>query len=96
MPLDSPYLQAAAAAIEAGFGRRPVFIREGGSIPVVNTFADVLAPTCCCWAGARTTTTRTAPTRSSRSPTSTAASGPVRRCGRSCATVKRQMRDMND
>jgi succinyl-diaminopimelate desuccinylase len=42
MPLDSPYLQAAAAAIEKGFGRRPVFIREGGSIPIVNTFADVL------------------------------------------------------
>jgi succinyl-diaminopimelate desuccinylase len=42
MPLDSPYLQAAAAAIEKGFERRPVFIREGGSIPIVNTFADVL------------------------------------------------------
>jgi acetylornithine deacetylase/succinyl-diaminopimelate desuccinylase-like protein len=42
MSLDSPYLQAAASAIEAGFGRRPVFIREGGSIPIVNTFADVL------------------------------------------------------
>jgi acetylornithine deacetylase/succinyl-diaminopimelate desuccinylase-like protein len=42
MPLDSPYLQAAAVAIETGFGRRPVFIREGGSIPIVNTFADVL------------------------------------------------------
>jgi succinyl-diaminopimelate desuccinylase len=42
MPLDSPYLQAAAAAIEAGFGRRPVFIREGGSIPIVNLFAQVL------------------------------------------------------
>jgi acetylornithine deacetylase/succinyl-diaminopimelate desuccinylase-like protein len=42
MPLDSPYLQAAASAIEQGFGRRPVFIREGGSIPVVNTFANLL------------------------------------------------------
>ncbi len=42
MPLDSPYLQAAAKAVETGFGRRPVFIREGGSIPIVNTFADVL------------------------------------------------------
>jgi acetylornithine deacetylase/succinyl-diaminopimelate desuccinylase-like protein len=42
MPLDSPYLQAAAAAIERGFQRRPVFIREGGSIPIVNTFAEVL------------------------------------------------------
>ena len=42
MPLESPYLEAAADAIETGFGKRPVFIREGGSIPIVNTFADVL------------------------------------------------------
>ncbi|MAT68103.1 MAG: peptidase M20 [Planctomycetaceae bacterium] len=42
MPLDSPYLQAAARAIETGFDRRPVFIREGGSIPIVNTFAEAL------------------------------------------------------
>lgn len=42
MSLDSPYLQAAAAAVEAGFERRPVFIREGGSIPIVSTFASVL------------------------------------------------------
>jgi succinyl-diaminopimelate desuccinylase len=45
--LDSPYIHAAAAAIESAFGREPVFIREGGSIPIVNTFtaelgADVL------------------------------------------------------
>jgi succinyl-diaminopimelate desuccinylase len=40
--LDSPYIEAAAAAIEAGFGRAPVFIREGGSIPIVTTFADEL------------------------------------------------------
>ena len=42
MPLESPYLEAAAEAIEAGFGKRPVFIREGGSIPIVNTFAHQL------------------------------------------------------
>ena len=42
VPLESPYISAAAAAIEAGFGRRPVFIREGGSIPIVNTFAQQL------------------------------------------------------
>jgi succinyl-diaminopimelate desuccinylase len=40
--LDSPFIRAAAAAIEAGFGRAPVFIREGGSIPIVNTFASEL------------------------------------------------------
>ncbi len=35
---DSAYFQAAARAIEQGFGRAPVFCREGGSIPVVSTF----------------------------------------------------------
>ena len=40
--LDSPYMRAAAAAIEAGFGRAPVYIREGGSIPIVTTFTQVL------------------------------------------------------
>ena len=42
VPLESPYIGAAAAAIEAGFGRPPVYIREGGSIPIVNTFAREL------------------------------------------------------
>jgi len=42
VPLDSPYIHAAAAAIETGFGRPPVFIREGGSIPIVTTFAQQL------------------------------------------------------
>ncbi len=35
---DNPYVQAAGRAIEQGFGRTPVFCREGGSIPVVSTF----------------------------------------------------------
>ncbi len=44
--LDHPALVAAANAIERGFGKRPVFQREGGSIPVVATFAELLqAPT---------------------------------------------------
>jgi succinyl-diaminopimelate desuccinylase len=42
VPLDSPYINAAARAIEAGFGRAPVYIREGGSIPIVGTFAREL------------------------------------------------------
>jgi succinyl-diaminopimelate desuccinylase len=42
VPLDSPFVRAAEQAIEEGFGRRPVFIREGGSIPVVGTFHDLL------------------------------------------------------
>ncbi len=31
-----PGVRAAVRAIEAGFGTKPVFIREGGSIPVVG------------------------------------------------------------
>ena len=42
VPLDSPYVKAAAAAIEQGFSRAPLFIREGGSIPIVTTFGQVL------------------------------------------------------
>jgi acetylornithine deacetylase/succinyl-diaminopimelate desuccinylase-like protein len=42
VPLESPYVQAAARAIEHGFGRPPVYIREGGSIPVVSTFRQQL------------------------------------------------------
>jgi acetylornithine deacetylase/succinyl-diaminopimelate desuccinylase-like protein len=42
VPLDSPYVEAAARAIEQAFGRRPVFTREGGSIPVVATFHQTL------------------------------------------------------
>lgn len=42
MPIDSPFLEAAADAVEIGFENRPVFIREGGSIPIVNTFAEKL------------------------------------------------------
>ena len=42
VPLESPYVAAAVKAVEHGFGRRPVFIREGGSIPVVSTFHDLL------------------------------------------------------
>jgi len=39
---ESPFMQAAADAIEKGFGRRPVLIREGGSIPVVSVFHEQL------------------------------------------------------
>jgi acetylornithine deacetylase/succinyl-diaminopimelate desuccinylase-like protein len=39
---DNPYVQAAGRAIEKGFGRTPVYTREGGSIPVVSTFQEEL------------------------------------------------------
>jgi len=39
---DNPFIQAAGRAIEKGFGRKPVYTREGGSIPVVSTFQEEL------------------------------------------------------
>jgi acetylornithine deacetylase/succinyl-diaminopimelate desuccinylase-like protein len=39
---DNPFVQAAGRAIERGFGRKPVYTREGGSIPVVSTFQEEL------------------------------------------------------
>ena len=39
---DNPYVQAAGRAIEKGFGKRPVFTREGGSIPIVADFQAAL------------------------------------------------------
>jgi acetylornithine deacetylase/succinyl-diaminopimelate desuccinylase-like protein len=35
---DNKFVRAAGRAIEQGFGKSPVFVREGGSIPVVATF----------------------------------------------------------
>jgi acetylornithine deacetylase/succinyl-diaminopimelate desuccinylase-like protein len=35
--IESRWNQAAARALKKGFGKEPVFIREGGSIPIVNT-----------------------------------------------------------
>lgn len=39
---DNAFVQAAGRAIEQGFGKAPVFCREGGSIPVVSTFQQQL------------------------------------------------------
>src|SRR4026207_1111569 len=39
---QNPFVQAAGRAIEKGFGKSPVFNREGGSIPVVATFQEIL------------------------------------------------------
>jgi acetylornithine deacetylase/succinyl-diaminopimelate desuccinylase-like protein len=41
-PIDHPATQAAARALAATFGREPVYIREGGSIPVCATFEQTL------------------------------------------------------
>ncbi|HOG29724.1 MAG TPA: M20/M25/M40 family metallo-hydrolase, partial [Vicinamibacterales bacterium] len=39
---DNVYVQAAARALEQGFGKRPVLTREGGSIPIVADFQAAL------------------------------------------------------
>jgi acetylornithine deacetylase/succinyl-diaminopimelate desuccinylase-like protein len=41
-PTDHPATQAAARAIEAVYGMGPVYIREGGSIPVTSAFDHTL------------------------------------------------------
>ena len=41
-PMDHPATRAAARALEATFGQPPVYIREGGSIPVCASFATIL------------------------------------------------------
>jgi acetylornithine deacetylase/succinyl-diaminopimelate desuccinylase-like protein len=41
-PTDHAVTQAAARALEATFGQAPVFVREGGSIPVCASFETIL------------------------------------------------------
>lgn len=42
LPIDSKAMQLAADAVEQGFEAKPVFIREGGSIPVGALFKSAL------------------------------------------------------
>jgi acetylornithine deacetylase/succinyl-diaminopimelate desuccinylase-like protein len=41
-PVDSPGVQAAVVALEKGFGKKPLYQREGGSIPIVVDFKKLL------------------------------------------------------
>ncbi len=41
-PIDHPAVKAASEALEQVFGKKPYFIREGGSIPEVLTFQEAL------------------------------------------------------
>jgi acetylornithine deacetylase/succinyl-diaminopimelate desuccinylase-like protein len=41
-PIDTPTMQAAARAIKATFGVEPLYIREGGSVPVCASFESIL------------------------------------------------------
>jgi acetylornithine deacetylase/succinyl-diaminopimelate desuccinylase-like protein len=45
-PTDHPAIQAASQAIQKGFGKKPVFIRTGGTIPVVPTFTETFKVPC--------------------------------------------------
>ncbi|OGQ21445.1 MAG: hypothetical protein A3C46_08655 [Deltaproteobacteria bacterium RIFCSPHIGHO2_02_FULL_44_16] len=42
VPFDSPYLHAGILAFEKGFGKKPILVREGASIPITAVFASVL------------------------------------------------------
>ncbi len=42
VPVDSPFLRAGQDAVEAAFGRRPVLVREGASIPITAVFLEAL------------------------------------------------------
>jgi acetylornithine deacetylase/succinyl-diaminopimelate desuccinylase-like protein len=42
MPLNHPAIRIAARSLERGFGKKPVFVREGGSIPIVVAFKETL------------------------------------------------------
>lgn len=41
-PTDSPGMRAASEALQAGFGKAPVFIREGGTLPILPMFKKEL------------------------------------------------------
>lgn len=41
-PIDLPAYQAAERAFETTFGKRPLPVRRGGSIPIISTFEDLL------------------------------------------------------
>ena len=41
-PLDSPGVKAAFLAMEKAFGKKPVYQMEGGSIPIVLSFKEIL------------------------------------------------------
>ena len=41
-PLDSPGIQAAGKAMQAGFGKPAFFTREGGTLPILPLFKEIL------------------------------------------------------
>jgi acetylornithine deacetylase/succinyl-diaminopimelate desuccinylase-like protein len=45
-PLDHPHMRSAENAMTAAFGAKTFFIRDGASIPIVNSLAQKLGATC--------------------------------------------------
>ena len=41
-PIDFPAYRAASRAVEESFGKSPIPVRSGGSIPIVSDFEEVL------------------------------------------------------
>jgi acetylornithine deacetylase/succinyl-diaminopimelate desuccinylase-like protein len=41
-PINHPATLAAARALEATFGAAPLYVREGGSVPVCASFEEIL------------------------------------------------------
>ncbi len=75
-PVDSIEYKAAAKAIETSFGKPPVPVRGGGSIPITSLFESVLDLKQCFWVLVSTATTCTVPTKNLTLPISTKASKP--------------------
>ena len=42
IPLESPFLQAAARGLQSVYGKAPLFIRDGGSIPIITQVRESL------------------------------------------------------
>ena len=42
IPLESPFLQAAARGLSSVYGKAPLFIRDGGSIPIITQMKESL------------------------------------------------------
>jgi acetylornithine deacetylase/succinyl-diaminopimelate desuccinylase-like protein len=46
LPTDSAYMKAAVDALREVYGKEPVLMRSGGSIPIVSLFSNVLSAPC--------------------------------------------------
>jgi acetylornithine deacetylase/succinyl-diaminopimelate desuccinylase-like protein len=42
VPVDNPFIACAESAVEKAFGKKPVLVREGASVPITATFLSAL------------------------------------------------------